>query len=73
MTRAEFIELRDNPLADTMELYFFYFNLKTFSLLSFSAFVYAFSMWIHSVIGVRGLAQVQYKVLSELEQHFNKE
>lgn len=62
MTAQQF----QDPNTDMMEVYFFYYNLKKGKSLSFEQFRYAFSIWLHRILGINRLPQLQYWVLSEL-------
>lgn len=70
MRREQYIHLRNNPEADVMPVYFFFYDLKLGKPLSYQHFVHAFSVWIYTMLPAGAMMRIQYNVFRELDHHF---
>ena len=67
MTKEQF----QNPNTDMMLVYYFFYDLRGGKSLSFEQFRYAFSIWLHRILGIGSLPQLQYWALGELNKHLS--
>jgi len=70
MKIERYLEIRNNPNADTNEVYFFYYNLKGGKPMPPDAFFQLFWIWVLQVMGSGIMSRIQYKVFKELDEHF---
>ena len=72
MTPYTYLLIRNNPEQDTMPAIKFFFEMKGGTVFTVSDFNKLFSMWLHRIVGIRALQQINIYVFKELDHYFKE-